>query len=125
MASEQHGALVGDERLGQSFNRFNVKVVSWFVQNQHVVITQQQTGHAHSGSFSTGQDSNRFSNMRATKQQRTGNVQAILSRHAGHGVVFQVLQDSLVLGKRGIHVLRVDSDLTTISPLGFAIDWLE
>ena len=104
---------------GEGFHGFDVQVVARFVENQNVVVTQQQPGHAHSCAFAAGQDADRLLHVSTSEQQGTGHVQAVLSCDAGHRVVFEVFQNGLVLRQRAVNVLSVRTDFETVAPLNF------
>jgi len=60
VAGEDDGALIVVERLGQRVDGVDVEMVARFVEHEHVVLAEQQSGEAQPGSLTTAEHGDRF-----------------------------------------------------------------
>ena len=118
-------AFVIDQRIGEGFDRFDIEVVTGFIEDQDVGFAKEQGGHAESSAFSTAEDSDFLLDGRASKEHRAGRIEDGLVFGTWDRFVFEKLQDGFVFWEAGIDVLGVGSEFASIAPFDFAFDRIE
>ena len=95
-------------------------MVARFVEHQHVVLTEQQSGQAEPGPFAAGEDGDSLLHLVAAEEQRAGQVENLLRLRARRRVVFQIVEHRLLSRQAGVDVLGIDADLAAVAPADFA-----
>ena len=91
-------------------------MVARFVEDQDVALAEHHARHAQPRPLAPGEDRNLLVDVIASKQQRRSCVEQLLRLGPQRSVLFEVLENCLLIGQARVDVLGVDPDLTAVSP---------
>ena len=119
---EDDGAFVSDKGIGERFDGFDIEVVAWFVEDEHVRFSEEDGSHTQAGSLATAEDRDFFIDGGASKEHGSCDIEDSLVFGSWDRFVFQVIEDGLVFGQTGIHVLCIGGDFDSMSPSSFTAE---